>query len=76
MDNPELDERLLARLIGCRNTLLHQLGEQHPPPEIYAPRLWEAQRLIGEVIEEMKQAAGVEEPLGDTGWTTDPNASR
>jgi hypothetical protein len=72
-DEPQLDDQLLQRLIDCRNTLLFELADQHPPPEPYAPRLWEAQRIIAEVVEDIKRVAGVEEPLGGTGWTVYPD---
>ena len=69
MEEPQLDDRMLRRLIECRDTLLRELAEQHPPPEPFATPLWQAYKQIAEVIEEIKRAAGVEEPLGDTGWT-------
>ena len=72
-DEPQLDDRLLKRLIDCRNTLLFELGDQHPPSEPYAARLWEAQRIIAEVVEEIKRVAGVEEPLSGVGWTIYPD---
>jgi hypothetical protein len=68
-DEPGLDERLLQRLIDCRDTLLFELCDQHPPPEPYSTRLWEAQKIIAEVVEAIKRVAGVEEPLSGTGWT-------
>ena len=47
--------------------------ERTSPPEPFATALWQAYKEIAEVIEEMKRAAGVEEPLGDTGWTIHRN---
>jgi len=64
---------MLSRLIECRDTLLSELAEQHPPPEPYAAQLWQAYRQIAEVVEEMKRVAGAEEPLGDAGWTIYPH---
>jgi hypothetical protein len=72
-DEPQLDDRLLKRLIVCRDTLLFELGDQHPPPEPYAARLWEAQRIIAEVVDEIKKAVGVEQPLSGVGWTISPD---
>jgi hypothetical protein len=49
--------------------LLFELCDQHPPPEPLSARLWEAQRIIAEVVEEIKRVAGVEEPLSGISWT-------
>lgn len=72
-DEPQFDDRLLKRLIDCRDTLLFELGDQHPPPEPYAARLWEAQRIIAEVVDDIKRVAGVDEPLSGIGWTIIPD---
>jgi hypothetical protein len=72
-DEPGLDDRFLQRLIDCRNTLIFELADQHSPPEPFASRLWEAHNVIAEVVEQIKQAAGVEEPLSGTGWTIYPD---
>ena len=69
MEEPQLDDRMLRRLMECRDSLLRELAEQHAPPEPYATSLWQAYKQIAEVIEEMKRLAGVEEPLGNSGWT-------
>lgn len=72
-DEPQLDDQQLQRLISCRDTLLFELADQHPPPEAYASRLWEAHRIISEVVEEIKREAGVEEPMSGSGWTIYPD---
>ena len=72
MEETQLDDEMLKRLIECRNSLLWLLADQHPPPDSYSGRLWKAHALVAEVIEEIKRVAGVEEPLGHTGWTIYP----
>lgn len=64
---------MLRRFMECRDILLRQLAEQHPPPERFATPLWQAYKLIAEAVEDMKREAGVEEPLGETGWTIYPD---
>lgn len=72
-DEPALNDRLLLRLIDCRNTLIFELADQHSPPEPFAARLWEAHNIIAGVVEQIQQVAGVEEPLSGTGWTIYPD---
>lgn len=72
-DEPQLDDQQLQRLISCRDALLFELADQHPPPEVYATRLWEAHRIISEVVDEIKRVAGVQEPLSGSGWTIYPD---
>lgn len=76
MEEPQLDDRMLRRLIECRDSLLWLLADQHPPPEPYSQHLWQAHALVAKVIEEIKIAAGVEEPLSNTGWTIYPGDER
>ena len=73
MDEPQLDDTILRELIGCRDRLLWLLADQHPPPEPYSQDLWQAHALIAKVVEEIKEVANIQEPLGETGWTIYPD---
>lgn len=72
MSEPDADESTLRNLIAVRDELLLILSDQFPPPEPAAAKLWAAYNAIDSAVNDLKRAAGFEEPSGDVGWTSDP----